>query len=88
MNILFFYLIFVNLAAFLLMGADKSRARRHLWRIPESCLVRAALLGGSLVAWAGMYCFRHKTKHTRFVLGLPLLLAVQLMAVWFVARLF
>ena len=88
MNILFFYLIFVNLAAFLLMGADKSRARRHLWRIPESCLFGAALLGGSLGAWAGMYCFRHKTKHTRFVLGLPLLLAVQLMAVWFVARIF
>lgn len=86
MNVLCFYLAVVNLAAFLLMGVDKSRARRHRWRIPEAVLFGIALLGGSPGAWAGMYCFRHKTRHRRFVLGLPMILAVQLAGFWFAAR--
>lgn len=72
------YLIAVNLIGLLLMGMDKHRARRHKWRIPESTLFLAALLGGSLGTWSGMYLFHHKTKHWYFVLGMPLILAVQL----------
>lgn len=72
------YLGFINLAALMLMAADKRRARQHQWRIPERVLFGAALLGGSAGAWIGMYLFRHKTKHWYFVLGMPLILAAQL----------
>ena len=71
------YLILINLIAFSLMGVDKSRARRHKWRIPEKTLFLSALLGGSIGAIAGMQVFRHKTKHWYFVVGMPLILVCQ-----------
>lgn len=71
----------MNILAFCLMGVDKHRARTHQWRIPERVLFGAALLGGSVGAWAGMYLFHHKTRHWYFVVGMPLILAVQAAAV-------
>ncbi|MBF0996955.1 MAG: DUF1294 domain-containing protein [Lachnospiraceae bacterium] len=72
------YLIIVNLAAFLLMGVDKQKARHHAWRISESTLFTAALIGGSIGSILGMQIFRHKTRHPAFVIGMPLILLVQL----------
>ena len=61
-----------------LMGFDKHRARRKgARRVRERTLFLSALLGGSLGACLGMWCFRHKTKHWYFVLGMPLILAAQ-----------
>lgn len=81
-----YYLIAVNVLAFALMGLDKSKARRGAWRIPEKVLFLAALLGGSLGALLGMFAFRHKTKHLRFVLGLPVILLLQLTAALLLTR--
>lgn len=77
------YLIIVNAAAFLLMLADKQKAKRGAWRIPEKTLIGAAAIGGSVGALCGMYLFRHKTKHLKFTLGIPLILAAQVIAVIF-----
>ena len=83
MKILILYLILINLAAWGLMGADKYRARKHAWRIPERTLFAVALLGGSLGAILGMYLWHHKTKHWYFVIGIPLILVAQiLVCVW------
>lgn len=80
------YLIIVNAAAFLLMLADKLKAKRSAWRIPEATLIGAAAIGGSVGALAGMYCFRHKTRHLKFTLGIPVILIAQIMlAIWLVA---
>lgn len=76
----------VNLLAFVLMGVDKSKARRGAWRIPERVLFLAAIAGGSVGAIAGMFAFRHKTKHLRFMLGLPLILLLQLTAALLLTR--
>ncbi len=59
------------------MGIDKRRARRHMWRISEKTLFFTALLGGSVGTLAGMYAFRHKTRHWYFVIGMPLILILQ-----------
>ena len=83
MNTAVIYLILMNLIGFGLMGVDKQRARRRDWRIPEKVLFGAALLGGSVGAWAGMYLFHHKTRHWYFVVGMPLILAVQAALVWY-----
>lgn len=72
------YLVLVNAAALALMLADKQKARRGVWRIPEATLLEIAVLGGSIGAIIGMYLFRHKTRHLKFSLGLPLILAVQI----------
>lgn len=60
------------------MGIDKAKARRRAFRIPEARLFGIALLGGSLGSIAGMYFFRHKTRHWYFVLGMPVILILQI----------
>lgn len=80
---LYAWLAAVNLAGLALMGWDKSCARQGRRRVPEKTLFAAALLGGALGSWAGMYLFRHKTRHWYFVVGMPLILACQIaLAVW------
>lgn len=86
-RIVFIYLVIINLIAFLLMAMDKSRARKHQWRIPEKTLFLSAILGGSICAIAGMYTFHHKTKHWYFVIGMPAILIVQIaLIVWIRSR--
>ena len=85
-NLVLLYLIIVNAAGFLLMLVDKLKAKRKAWRTPESTLIGVAALGGSIGAIAGMYCFRHKTRHIKFTLGLPLILGIQIVLILFLLR--
>ena len=71
------YLAVMNLAAFGAYGADKRRARRGSWRIPERTLFLLPLLGGSVGALLGMHVFRHKTRHWYFRFFFPLLAVLQ-----------
>ena len=84
--ILIGYPIAINILAYSLMGVDKTNARRNKRRIPEAALFLVALLGGSLGAVVGMNFFRHKTKHWYFVVGMPLILILQLAAIFWLAR--
>lgn len=87
MEYLVIYLLIINALAFLLMLIDKRKAQKNLWRIPERTLLGTALIGGSLGAFAGMQLFRHKTKHFRFVIGIPLMLTGHiLLLIWLIAR--
>lgn len=81
------WLIAINLVTFAVYGADKRRARRGAWRVPENTLFLLPLLGGSVGALLGMRVFRHKTKHWYFVWGVPAILLAQLaLAVWLLYR--
>ena len=83
------YLLLINAAAFLLMLIDKWKAKRGRWRIPEKTLLLTAALGGSPGALAGMYLVRHKTKHLRFTIGIPAMLALQIVGmIWLYGRFF
>ena len=77
-DILLVYLLLMNIIGLLIMGIDKSRARRNKWRIPEKVLFGVSLLGGSIGTWAGMYIFHHKTRRWYFVVGMPAILVVQI----------
>lgn len=77
------YLLVLNIIGFLIMGIDKRRAKKRMWRIPEKTFFIVSLLGGSIGTWAGMYAFRHKTKHWYFVIGMPLILALQIGIAWY-----
>ena len=79
------YLVGINLFGFFLMGEDKRRAERKLMRISEFSLFMAALLGGSLGKMIGARVFHHKTRHPKFMIGLPLIFIVELIgALWFI----
>ena len=80
-QILLVYLLIVNALGFILMLVDKIKAKKNLWRIPEATLFLVAAIGGSIGSILGMYTFRHKTKHVSFLLGMPLILAVQIVIV-------
>lgn len=71
------YLLLINLAGFIIMGIDKRRAKKQAWRIPERTLFLVAALGGSLGSILGMQFFRHKTRHRKFRIGMPILLLIQ-----------
>lgn len=77
MKYLYLYLILINAAGLLSMLVDKQKARKGAWRIPERTLMTIAALGGSLGSFLGMQLFRHKTKHPKFYIGIPVLLAAQ-----------
>ena len=77
MIILYLYLAIINALGFLLMLIDKWKAKKNLWRIPEATLLGVAAIGGSLGAILGMNLVRHKTKHLKFSIGLPVIFAVQ-----------
>ncbi len=72
------YLAAVNLIAFIMFGADKARAVKGRWRISEAALILVSVLGGSAGALAGMKIFHHKTRHRKFTVGVPLILALQI----------
>lgn len=82
-TVLLVWLTVINLLTFLVYGADKRRARKGKWRVPEKTLFLLPLLGGSIGALLGMRVFHHKTKHWYFVWGIPAILLAQIaLAVW------
>lgn len=80
-TLLLIYIIAVNFIGLFLMGLDKYKAKKRLWRIPESTLFIVAIIGGSLGSIIGMHLFRHKTRHWYFVYGLPVILVLQLIII-------
>jgi len=78
LKILYIYLCIVNIVSFCQMGADKSRAKKGMRRVREKVLFGTAAIGGSVGAVLGMGCFRHKTKHASFVIGMPAILIVHI----------
>ena len=83
---LILYFLTINALGFLLMLVDKHKARKNRWRIPEATLMGVAALGGSIGSLIGMYTVRHKTKHPKFTVGIPMILIVQLAVAYFVYR--
>ncbi len=70
-------LLLINLITFAVYGYDKSCARRGAWRVPEMRLLLLAAVGGSVGALLAMFLFRHKTKHLKFTIGVPVILGLQ-----------
>lgn len=80
------YLLLVNLLAFVLYGIDKKRAMQKRFRIPERTLLWMARLGGGVGSWLGIKLFRHKTKHTRFRILVPLWTLIWLVGIVLAVR--
>lgn len=85
-KMLLIYFLIINAVGLLLMLADKRMAQKKLWRIPESTLMLTAAIGGSIGSLAGMYLFRHKTRHLKFTLGIPAILILQIAVLFLLTR--
>ena len=87
MKVILLYLLIMNAAGFLVMTADKLFAKSGAWRVPERNLLGIAAIGGSIGVWLAMYTVRHKTRHAKFVIGVPLILVCQIgMILYFILR--
>ena len=75
------WLVLINVVTFVIFGVDKLLAKhpRLRQRVPEKNLLLLAVVGGSVGALLGMLVFRHKTLHRVFRVGVPVILAVQLL---------
>lgn len=71
-------LIVWNLFVLLLYGIDKRRAKLGKYRIPERTLLLCSFLLGGMGAFAGVFLLRHKSRHTKFVILVPLFLILQI----------
>ena len=70
--IILIYLAVINVVAFVAYAFDKVQAKRKGGRVPERTLLWLARIGGGVGCWLGMLVFRHKTKHIRFKVLVPL----------------
>ena len=85
--LLVLYLLLINLVTFLIFGLDKWKAKRKekketVRRIPEKTLLLLSAFGGSIAMFVTMLLIRHKTKHVKFMLGIPLIMVIQACAVY------
>lgn len=76
------YIIIINIITYITYAYDKNQAKNHKWRVRESTLLLLALFMGSIGALTAMYTLRHKTKHKKFTLGIPLLLFINILTLF------
>ena len=81
-----YILIVINVLTFFIYGIDKRKAKQGNWRISEATLLILAVIGGSIGALLGMEVWHHKTMHKKFKYGLPLILLIQIVLIYFIQR--
>jgi uncharacterized membrane protein YsdA (DUF1294 family) len=86
MKALLIYLIIVNIAAFAIMGTDKHKAQRNKWRVSETSIFILGLIGGGTGIFLGMRFFRHKTKHLKFTLGIPVIVIINIIMLGYILQ--
>ena len=77
-KIIILYLIFINILSLLFCIYDKLASKRGLPRIRESALLWLCVLGGSVVMLGAMKLIRHKTRHKKFMVGIPIIILLQI----------
>lgn len=80
-EILILYLIIINIIAIFVTIHDKNAARKHRWRVPESTLLMIATLSGCIAMYITMHIIRHKTKKPKFMIGIPVIFVLEILAV-------
>ena len=85
-KIFIIYIAVISIITFAAFGIDKLKAIKDKWRTPEKVLFLMSIIGGSVGALLGMYTFRHKTKKPAFKFGIPAILIVQIVIIYFITR--
>ena len=80
-KIVLIYLAVISLVSVITTAWDKHCAKRDMWRVPEKTLIIMSILGGSVAMYVTMKTIRHKTKHPKFMVGIPVIIFLQVAAV-------
>ena len=79
------YVVIVSILAVIITAKDKIRAIKGGRRTPEATLLLLAALGGSVMMLVMMMLIRHKTKHKKFMIGIPIIIVLQVIAIYYLA---
>lgn len=79
---IFIYYLIINLLLFILMAADKEKAKKHKWRIKEATLFLFSFLGGSIGGFFGMFLLHHKNKKVKFYIIFMLSLIIHILVLY------
>lgn len=82
LHILTAYLIFIAVVSVSVTIYDKIAAKKSKQRVPENTLMILGLMGGAAPMLITMLIIRHKTRHLKFMLGLPLEIILHLAVIW------
>lgn len=82
--ILIGYIIIINIISFFIMLYDKRQAIYHNFRISEKTIFIVSLLLGGIGTYVGMYVFRHKTKHLKFTIGIPIVIILNIISIFYI----
>ena len=77
----YMYFAIISIIAIIITCYDKQLSKKEKFRVPEKRLFITAILGGSFAMYCTMCIIRHKTKHKRFMIGLPLILILQIASI-------
>lgn len=66
------------------MVLDKHKAKKGYYRISEKFIYILSLFGASLGVYIAMYTVRHKTKHLRFTVGIPIIFIINVMCIYYI----
>ncbi len=80
------YFLVINLISFFTMWYDKKMAQKSMWRISEKTLFILAILLGGIGIICGMYAFRHKTKHLKFTIGIPITILINIICIYYIFK--
>ena len=75
-----------NIITFTMMGIDKYKAKKGMWRIKEKTLLLSSFFLGGYGAWCGMYVFHHKTRHKNFIIIVPLNVIMNSIIIYYILR--
>ena len=78
------YLLAINIIGFFVMVIDKNKAKKGTYRISEKFIFILSLIGGSLGGYIGMYTVRHKTKHLKFTVGIPITIIINIICIYYI----
>jgi uncharacterized membrane protein YsdA (DUF1294 family) len=82
------YILIINLISVIVTIADKIKAMLNKWRVKEKTLLLLSALGGSVGMYITMLIIRHKTRHLKFMLGIPVIFIIQCILAFFIWRSF
>jgi len=66
------------------MFIDKNKAKKGRYRISEKALFLTSVFLGAVGIYLGMYAFRHKTKHLRFTVGIPVCIIINILSIYYI----
>ena len=83
-QLIIIYVFVINIIGIIITCYDKLCAVKHSWRVKERTLMLISILGGSIGMYITMQLIRHKTKHLKFLLGIPMIFIFQIALIWFI----